>query len=386
MRLFSLLAALPLVLAAPVVKPKGGAEVIPGKYIAVLKEQTGEVSASVSKVRTFEGVEPEKDFGFGSFKGFSFSADEKTVGKVADLPEVAYVEPDTKVYASALTTQNGAPYGLARISHRRTGTTSYIYDSTAGSGTYSYIIDTGIYTAHRDFGGRATFGANFVDSSNTDGNGHGTHVAGTTGSTTYGVAKRTNLIAVKVLGADGSGSNSGVLQGISWAANNAASNGRIGRAVANLSLGGPFQQSSNDGVAAAVRQGLFMAVAAGNEGQDTRNVSPGSEPTACTVGATDSTDRQASFSNFGSLVDVFAPGVNILSTWIGGPTATNTISGTSMASPHVAGLGAYLLALEGARSPAALCSRIVALSTKNVIVGIRGTGTPNAVAYNGNGA
>lgn len=221
-----------------------------------------------------------------------------------------------------------------------------------------------------------------------DGNGHGTHVAGTTGGTTYGVAKRTNLIAVKVLGAEGSGSNAGVLAGIDWAVNDMNSKGRRGKAVGNLSLGGLFSPTTNAAVAEAVRQGLFLAVAAGNSGLPTFTASPASEPSVCTVGATDAQDNRASFSNFGLLVDVFAPGVNVTSAWFESDTDTNTISGTSMASPHVAGLGAYLLGLEGAREPGPLCERIRALSTKgkiralDTLLGL----SKNQLAYNGNGA
>lgn len=271
----------------------------------------------------------------------------------------------TQLAERALTSQNPSTWGLGRISHRSRGSNEYIYDNTAGTNTDIYIIDTGIYAGHSDFGGRARAGANFVDGeSSTDGNGHGTHCAGTTGSNTYGVAKRANLIGVKVLGSDGSGSNSDVIAGIQWAVNNARNNGRTGRSVISMSLGGAFDQSSNNAVAQAVQAGVFVAVAAGNDGKNAANYSPASESSACTVGATDINDNRASFSNFGSILDIFAPGVNIQSTWIGSSTATNTISGTSMATPHIAGLAAYLIALEGARSPAALCSRIQSLSTK----------------------
>lgn len=212
-----------------------------------------------------------------------------------------------------------------------------------------------------------------------------THCAGTTGSTTYGVAKRANIIGVKVLGSDGSGYNSDVIAGINWAVSNAQQNGRISRSVISMSLGGAYDSQSNNAVAQATQAGMFVAVAAGNDGKDASNYSPASERSACTVGATDINDNRASFSNYGSIVDIFAPGVNIQSTWIGSSTATNTISGTSMATPHIAGLAAYLLALEGARSPAALCSRIQSLATKNTIANV-GSGSPNYLAYNGNGA
>ena len=205
------------------------------------------------------------------------------------------------------------------------------------------------------------------------------------------MAKNASLIAVKVLDASGAGSNAGVLAGIQWAVNDAKSKGRIGKALANLSVGGLYSQASNDAVAAAVREGLFMGVAAGNDGFFADLFSPGSERSACTVGATDRNDARASYSNFGSLVDIFAPGSDIISTWIRGPTDTNTISGTSMATPHIVGLGAYLLALEGARQPGALCERIRALATRDVLSGVPGGilgigATPNLLAYNGNGA
>lgn len=299
--------------------------------------------------------------------------------------------------ATALTTQSNAPWGLGRISHRKSGATDYVYDDSAGEGTYSYIIDTGIFTQHVEFEDRATFAANFADDGEDfDGNGHGTHVSGTIGSRAYGVAKKTNLIGVKVLGADGSGSNSGVISGIEFAVNDATSKGRIGKALANMSLGGIFNKATNQAVAAAVRAGLFMGIAAGNDGLPAALSSPASEKTACTVGATDKTDTRASYSNFGSVVDIFAPGSEILSTWINSTTDTNTISGTSMATPHVVGLGAYLIGLEGPSKPQALCERIRTLATANALSGVGGltaggllpglTGTPNLLVYNGNGA
>ncbi|KAB8737529.1 hypothetical protein FH972_026488 [Carpinus fangiana] len=374
-------------MAAPIIAPRDAeAPIIPGKYIVVLKNDAASdvLTTSMNHVISVLGANtPQHVYNMEGFKGYAITAEDALINSIKDLAEVDYIEPDTIVRTKALTSQTGAPWGLGRISHRAKGSTTYIYDNTAGAGTYSYIIDTGIYTSHPDFGGRATFGANYADSSNTDGNGHGTHVAGTTGSTTYGVAKKTNLIAVKVLGSDGSGTNSGVISGINWAANDAKNKGRIGKAVANMSLGGSFSTATNNAVRSATSAGLFMAVAAGNESQDAGNTSPASESTACTVGATDKNDVFAYFSNFGSYVDILAPGVDIISTWNNG--GTNTISGTSMATPHITGLGAYLLALEGTRTPAALCDRIKALSTKNVVTSVP-SGTTNALAYNGNGA
>jgi len=381
MRFLSILLALPLALAAPILEPRQGADLIPNKWIVVLKSSSSNtvLSQSIASVTSIlGGVAPERVFNLGSFKGYSLTATSALLTSITNLGEIAYVEQDSRVYANALTTQANPPYGLARISHRNKGTTEYVYDDSAGAGTSSYIIDTGIYVQHNDFGGRATFLKNFAgDGQDTDCNGHGTHVAGTVGSGTYGVAKKTSLFAVKVLDCSGSGASSGVIDGILYA----AAQGKGKKAVANLSLGGVFSQATNDAAAAAVREGLFLAVAAGNSGLPTITSSPASEKSVCTVGASDVNDAKASFSNFGLLVDVFAPGVDVLSTWIDGPDDTNTISGTSMASPHAAGLGAYLLGLEGSRTPTALCDRIVTLATKNKISGL--LLTANRLAFNG---
>ncbi|KAB8349456.1 hypothetical protein FH972_023483 [Carpinus fangiana] len=385
MHVLSLLAVAPLALSAPILEARADQDVIPGKFIVKMKSDASEslFASTISSVTSILGAAPERTFNFGNFKAFSISADNLLLNSISALGAIEFIEPDSKVYANALVSQANPPYGLARISHRTKGASAYVYDDSAGSGTFSYIIDTGIYTSHNDFGGRAVFGSNFAgDGKDTDCNGHGTHVAGTTGSSTYGVAKKTNLIAVKVLGCDGSGSNSGVLAGIDWAVRDAKAKGRVGKAVGNLSLGGLFSPTTNQAAAQAISQGLFLAIAAGNNGLPTITSSPASEPSACTVGATDINDARASFSNFGYLVDIFAPGVNVTSTWIGGPDDTNTISGTSMATPHITGLGAYLLALEGPRTPAALCSRIQALATKGVISN-PGLLSKNYLAYNG---
>jgi subtilisin family serine protease len=394
MQLTLLLAALPLAaFAAPVITPRAGA-IIPGKYIVKLKSDAAQdlLEAALKLLNK----DPDDIFAFGKFKGFSASLSDDIVDLLTKFSGVDYIEKDAYVthydvaefpkreelVDRAYVTQTGAPWGLGRISHRAKGSTQYVYDDSAGTGTCSYIIDTGIYTAHPDFEGRATHLANYAgDGSTADGNGHGTHVAGTVGSKTYGVAKKTNLYAVKVLNAQGSGTNSGVISGINFAANDQKTRSCPNGAVANMSLGGSKSTAVNSAAASAVSAGLFMAVAAGNDGANAANYSPASEPTVCTVGASDINDNVASFSNYGSIVDIFAPGVNILSTWRTG--GTNTISGTSMAAPHIAGLGAYLLGLEGKRTPAALCSRIQTLSTKNALSGVP-SGTLNYLAFNGN--
>ncbi|GIZ42790.1 hypothetical protein CKM354_000604500 [Cercospora kikuchii] len=389
----NILLALPAVLGAATVDKRQTAETVSGSWIARLEDNSA-LSTVLSTLRLTTNIVPKHQYNFGTFRGFAFDADESLVDLVANIPLIASIEPDTTVRASApvvekraLVQQTPAEYGLVRISRRARGGNTYTYDNTAGAGSFIYVIDTGVNAGHQEFGGRAVNGANFVLTEPliaTDLNGHGTHCSGTAAGATYGVSKRANIIAVKVLGAAGTGLNSGVLAGIDWAVNNARQNGRTGRSVFSLSLGGGFSQQTNDAVKAATDAGIFVAVAAGNDGADARQTSPASEPSVFTVGATDANDNRASFSNFGPVVDGFAPGVDIKSAWIGSRTATNTISGTSMACPHVAGLAAYLIGLEGPRSPAALAARIKALATTGVIVN-GGAGSPNTLVYNGSG-
>jgi subtilisin family serine protease len=281
-------------------------------------------------------------------------------------------------------TQYDAPWGLGRIAHRENNNTDYIYHKSAGEGTCSYVVDTGVYAEHPEFEGRAELIKSFVTDANTDDNGHGTHVSGTIGSKSYGVAKKTKIFGVKVLDSGGSGYWSDVIAGIGYAVNDTKTRGCPKGAVINMSLGGSRTQSINDAVAAAVDAGVFVAVAAGNDGLNCDAFSPSSEPKAFTVGAIDTIDNITYFSNYGALVDGFAPGLDINSTWIGGPDAWNVISGTSMATPHIAGLGAYLLGLFGKASPADLANKIKFFSTKNHVNNIfPNTGTPNFLAYNG---
>ncbi|KAE8220412.1 hypothetical protein CF319_g6058 [Tilletia indica] len=256
-------------------------------------------------------------------------------------------------------------WGLARISHRKPlgfGTfKQYLFDKQAGEGVTAYIIDTGINIKHNEFEGRARWGKTLAsDGIDSDGNGHGTHCAGTIGSRAYGVAKKADLVAVKVLGSGGSGSMADVTQGVLWAAQNAADLSAKFESephseaaqkhkgfVASMSLGGGRSIALNQAVNSAVDSGLHFTVAAGNENADACNVSPAGAKNPVTVGASTVSDERAYFSNKGTCVDVFAPGFQIKSTWNTGPDSTNTISGTSMATPHVAGLVAYLLSIYG---------------------------------------
>jgi len=255
--------------------------------------------------------------------------------------------------------EKGAPWGLARISHRKSlsfGTfNKYEYEHLGGEGVTAYIVDTGINVDHVDFEGRAKWGKTIPkNDEDVDANGHGTHVAGTVGSKTYGVAKAAKLIAVKVLGSNGSGTMSDVVAGVAWAAEHAAAEALEAKksgntshkgAVANMSLGGGNSPTLDEAVNAAVDTGILFAVAAGNDNRDACTSSPASAAGPITVGATAINDKRAYFSNHGKCVDVFAPGLNIQSTWNTGNHSINTISGTSMASPHVAGLSAYFLSL-----------------------------------------
>lgn len=284
-------------------------------------------------------------------------------------------------------TQNNAAWGLARISHNNPGYNNYIYDDSAGSGTCAYVVDSGIDVNHVEFGGRATMVASYIGN-NADTCGHGTHVAGTIGGTTYGVAKKTSLYGIKVLAYNANtgrceGPNDGIIRGLEYVATDAARRNCPKGVVVNMSLGGDYSQASNDAVAALVRKGFFVAVAAGNgdinqNPIDTRYVSPASEPLACTVAASDSSDRIASFSNYGSAVDIIGPGVGVVSARTGGGTVS--MSGTSMATPHVAGLGAYMLSFGVGTN--GLCQYLQKGALSNRISGVR-SGTKNLLAQNG---
>ncbi|KAJ3489274.1 hypothetical protein NLG97_g6033 [Lecanicillium saksenae] len=282
-------------------------------------------------------------------------------------------------------TQSGATYGPARISHRQPGSSEYVYDESAGEGTCAYVIDTGIDVNHPEFEGRATWLAKYGPGPNYDECGHGTHVAGIIGSKTYGVAKKTQLYSVKVLYYSEQrrncvGDNSDIIKGINAVAADAATRSCPNGVVVNMSLGGGYTKALNDAVDALANRGIFVAVASGNENQDARNVSPASASKACCVGGTDANDRRYVNSNYGANVDVAAPGVNVLSTYPNGRTAS--LTGTSMATPHVAGLAAYLGAKDGVSGPG-VCGTIQNLATANAIVDqIRGT--KNLIAFNGN--
>ncbi|MCT4356178.1 S8 family peptidase [Streptomyces sp. Je 1-79] len=279
-------------------------------------------------------------------------------------------------------TQPGATWGLDRIDQRDLPlSTTYTYNRTASNVT-AYIIDTGIRTSHSEFGGRATVGTDTVGGGQNgqDCQGHGTHVAGTVGGAKYGVAKGAKLVAVRVLDCNGSGTTAGVIAGVDWVTANA-----VKPAVANMSLGGGANTSLDDAVKRSIASGVTYAVAAGNGnflGLPARacNYSPARVPEAITVGATDSADKRASFSNYGTCVDLFAPGVSITSAWKDGDTATNTISGTSMAAPHTAGVAALYLSANPTASPAQVSTALVNNATSGKVQNPL-SGSPNRLLH-----
>jgi subtilisin family serine protease len=330
---------------------------VPGRASALAARYGGSVSQVFSAALT----------------GFAAKMTPAQAARLAADPAVAYVEQDRVIRLEA--TQTNAPWGLDRIDQRaRPLNGTFTYPTTAST-VRAYIIDTGIRTTHSQFGGRATWGTNTVDSNNTDCNGHGTHVAGTVGGSTYGVAKAVRLIAVKVLNCAGSGSVTSVVNGINWVRANA-----VRPAVANMSLGGGASSTIDNAVANATAAGITFAVAAGNSSANACNSSPARAPSAITVGASTSSDARASFSNFGSCVDIFAPGQSIASAWRTSDTATNTISGTSMASPHVAGAAALVLAANPGLSASQVASNLVANATNGALSNV-GSGSPNRLLF-----
>ncbi|KIM29136.1 hypothetical protein M408DRAFT_16108 [Serendipita vermifera MAFF 305830] len=318
----------------------------------------------------------------------NFSAE--ALDAIASQPEVDFIEPDYQMTISATVQQNGAPWGISRLSTAQVSlagldplTLQYPYfaDSTAGAGTDVYILDTGIRATHTQFEGRATFLQTFGPGvPGVDVNGHGTHVAGTVAGKTVGVAKQASVFMIKVVADDGSAATSDIISGINLAAQRAAAN-PTRPAVVNMSLGGPPSNTLDAAVSAAVAQGLPFCIAAGNETQDANNSSPARLPEVITVGATDINDNIATFSNFGDKVDVFAPGDTIISASNQDDNLGAVLSGTSMASPHVAGLAALIMGQEGKLAPADLSTRITTLGVSGVINRIP-AGTTNTLAFN----
>jgi len=351
---------------------------IPDQYIVVLKDSVTDVESEAIRLsREFGGDRNGGHTYQRALKGFSVRMPEERAARLANDPRVAYVEEDGVV--SLVTTQTGATWGIDRIDQRDLPLDgNYTYNAT-GSGVKAYIIDTGIRATHTQLAGRVISGFTAVSDGlgTNDGNGHGTHVSGTVGGTTYGVAKNVTLVAVRVLDSSGNGTNSGVISGVDFV----TSDHQAGQpAVANMSLGGGASTALDTAVSNSIADGVTYAIAAGNSNVDACTTSPARVASAITVGATTITDARASFSNFGTCLDIFAPGNNITSSWNTSDTATNTISGTSMATPHVTGVAALFLETNPTASPATVTAAIIDGSTQNHVTSA-GTGSPNRLLF-----
>ncbi|MDP9793814.1 subtilisin family serine protease [Catenuloplanes nepalensis] len=358
-----------------------GAEVVPDSYVVVLDDGTTAVPAKAQELAKRHGA-TVRDTYEHAVRGFAATMSAAQARRLAAAPGVAYVQPNV-VHTVQATQTNPPSWGLDRIDQRnRPLDASYTYGTTASTVT-AYIIDTGIRTTHGDFGGRAVSGFDAVDGGTADDcNGHGTHVAGTVGGTAYGVAKGVSLVAVRVLDCEGSGTTAQVVAGIDWVTENADA-----PSVANMSLGGGADTVLDDAVRRSIAAGVTYSIAAGNGflgliALDACTQSPARVAEALTVSATDSSDRKSSWANRGTCVDLFAPGISITSAWSTNDTATNTISGTSMAAPHVAGAAALYLASNPTATPAQVNAAVIAATTAGVVVS-PGTGSPNRLLYTG---
>ncbi|KAF5630784.1 alkaline protease (oryzin) [Fusarium tjaetaba] len=324
----------------------------------------------------------DKTFSFPGFKGYSGSFDEDTIEIIKANSSVLHVEPEQTFTIASPVTQQSPPWGLSAISNANppSSKASYTYDSTAGAGTFVYVLDSGIFLEHEEFQGRAVFGADTSGISSKKQ--HGTLVAAVVNGATYGVAKKATVVDVQVLG-DDSGSSSGVLSGLSWTVNDVVSKNRAGKAAINMSLSGGNSIIFNEAVQKAIDAGIPVVAAAGNANEDASKSSPGNQPNVITVAASNKDYQRWAWSNWGSACDIFAPGQDITSAWPTSASATYIASGTSEASPHVAGVVAYLLALEGSRTPAQIWSRLKELAIKDKITDVKGV--PNLLVYNGIG-
>jgi len=357
----------------------GAAGAIGNSYIVVLppgSPAAGVASASARLTRRYGGQ--VVDNYQATVRGFHARMTAAQAGRLAADPAVEYVEQDATVRLASTTTQQDPPWGLDRIDQRSLPL-SGSYTAGSAAGVTAYVLDSGIRIGHREFGGRASSGWDFVDRDPVadDCDGHGTHVAGTIGGSTYGVAKDVKLVAVRVLDCEGSGSYSAIIAGVDWVTAHATL-----PAVANMSIGGPTSQALDDAVSRSIAKGVTYAVAAGNDDRDACSQSPADTPAAITVGAVDRNDRRARFSNFGSCLDLFAPGVRIKSASNSSNAATQIMSGTSMASPHVAGAAALVLGAHPDWTPARVRDELVARATTG-LVDSAGWGSPDKLLYTG---
>ncbi|WP_406472081.1 S8 family peptidase [Streptomyces sp. NBC_01615] len=363
------------------IQHEGAANSVADSYIVTLK-------ATAAKAGSAQGRALAKRYGatiertyHKALNGYAIEASAAEAKRFAADPAVATIVQNRTFHIDATQT-NPPSWGLDRIDQKSLPLDSkYTYPDSAGQGVTAYIVDTGVRITHSDFGGRASYGYDAIDNDNTaqDGNGHGTHVAGTVAGSSYGVAKKAKIVAVRVLDNSGSGTTDQVVAGIDWVAQN-----HSGPSVANMSLGGGADSALDTAVRNAIASGVTFAVAAGNDSANAANYSPARVSEAITVGATTSSDARASYSNYGSILDIFAPGSSITSSWNTSDTATNTISGTSMATPHVTGAAAVYLADHPGSTPAQVASGLVAAASTGV-VGNPGTGSPNRLLNVGGG-
>jgi cerevisin len=426
-----ILAGATIARVAPLIEPENRKHIIPGRYIVVLKSGSDDLGGmsrqqhdswlvNMLSADSSDDSSIEHSFEFDGVTGYTGKFSDKMIDNIRLREEVEFVEPDQIMYAleshfdssslfrrrkflnkkvfqgltlkttlldtgiifkadeeedkqkrsDLLDVQENAPWGLSRVSHANMpkGLGKYTYPKSAGKGVNAYIIDTGINIEHEDFEGRAKWGSTIpLFDEDIDGNGHGTHCAGTIGGKTYGIAKKANLFAVKVLRTSGFGTNSDVIKGVEWVIKAHKKTEKDGiQSVANMSLGGGRSLTLEKIVNKAVAAGIHFAVAAGNDNEDACNYSPAAASSPITVGASTNKDTMAFFSNHGPCVDIFAPGLDITSTWIGSKTAKNTISGTSMAAPHVAGVLAIYLG-EGKYTPKELKVLLKEHATKDAI-------------------
>ncbi|WP_330277214.1 S8 family peptidase [Lentzea sp. NBC_00516] len=372
------LLAVPAQAAEGEIRSADAAEKVPNSYVVKLKDTPASMSATeatANAVAARNGGGVDRVFG-SALRGFTVKLSERQAKRLAADPAVEYVEQD-QVFHADTTQANPPSWGLDRIDQASLPlSSSYNYTST-GSGVNVYVIDTGVRISHSTFGGRAKNGYDFVDGDAVaqDGNGHGTHVAGTIAGSTYGVAKGATVYGVRVLDDAGSGTTAGVVAGIDWVTANA-----IKPAVANMSLGGGASTTIDAAVNRSIAAGVTYAVAAGNSNANASSYSPARVAAAITVGATTSTDARASYSNYGSVLDIFAPGSSITSSWNTSDTATNTISGTSMATPHVAGVIARYLQNNTSATPAQVSSALTSGATTGKVTSA-GSGSPNRLLY-----
>ncbi|KAG0364567.1 hypothetical protein BGZ54_007368 [Gamsiella multidivaricata] len=379
-------ACIALVQAAPLLSHATNTKPIPDSYIVILKDGNTASSfqpkfADIAKRQNgVRGIKPKIHRQFKAIPGFHASLNKAALKELQSSPEVAYIEQDAIVKITA-EQSNPPSWGLTRVSEQDLDLEKpFIYDDAAGEGITAYVVDTGVYAGHSEFGGRAKLAANFIEgSANTDENGHGTHVSGTIGGTKYGVAKKVNIVGVKVLDAQGSGATSGVVAGMDWVAARAVP----GKSVVNMSLGGSKSSAIDAAAARLYAANIPLIVAAGNSATtDACDGSPSGAANAYTVAASDKYDAVASFTSYGSCVEIFGPGVAITSAWIGSTSATNTISGTSMATPHVVGVAALYLSFNSLPTASSLFNKLTSTATTGKITGNL-KGSPNRLVFNG---